>query len=138
MPGAFARVRRAVGRGWRRRCPHCGRGPLFGEWGRHIPQCEACGLVFERNPGDTWFFTIVFDRLPIAAMVALLYFGVATTRPLLGAVLFAVLVLAVFWTSPNRWGIGIALHYLSRVYLPDADDPVPQEDERDRLQRGRR
>ena len=30
------------------------------------------------------------------------------------------------WTSPNRWGVGIALHYLSRVFWPDPADPVPR------------
>jgi hypothetical protein len=28
-------------------------------------------------------------------------------------------------TTPNRWGVGIALHYLSRVYWPDPADPIP-------------
>jgi hypothetical protein len=31
----------------------------------------------------------------------------------------------VIWTAPNRWGAGIALHYLSRVYWPDPADPIP-------------
>ena len=34
-----------------------------------------CGLVYERNPGDTWAFTIIGDRLPIAAIIVLIYFG---------------------------------------------------------------
>lgn len=128
MPVDLARIRRAIARGWRRRCPHCGRGALFGEWGRHLHTCSSCGLVFERNPGDTWFFTIAFDRLPIGVMVAFIYFGVATSRPLLGVLLFVALTGILIWTSPNRWGVGIALHYLSRVYMPDPGDPVPSDD----------
>jgi uncharacterized protein (DUF983 family) len=127
-PGEFARIRRAVARGWRRRCPHCGRGSLFGPWGRHIDRCDVCGLVYERNPGDTWFFTIIGDRIPIAAMVAFIYFNVASTRPVLGLLLFAALVAAAIWTSPNRWGVGIALHYLSRLYLPEEGDPLPPDE----------
>lgn len=125
MPRGLARIRRVLARGWRRRCPHCGQGRLFAEWGRHIPRCAVCGLVFERNPGDTWFFTIVFDRVPIGIMVALVYFGVAMSRPLAGALLFLLLIALIVWTSPNRWGVGIALHYLSRTYVPDAEDPLP-------------
>jgi len=34
------------------------------------------------------------------------------------------------WTSPNRWGAGIALHYLSRVFWPDPSDPIPDADGR--------
>jgi hypothetical protein len=40
-------------------------------------------------------------------------------------VLFAMLGVAVIATAPNRWGVGIALHYLSRIYFPDPDDPIP-------------
>ena len=39
--------------------------------------------------------------------------------------LLVVLAALVIWTSPNRWGAGIALHYLSRVYWPDPADPIP-------------
>ena len=31
----------------------------------------------------------------------------------------------IVWTAPNRWGLGIALHYLSRRKFPDPDDPIP-------------
>ena len=41
-----------------------------------MERCSTCGLVFARNPGDTWAFTILGDRLPIAAMVAFGNFGV--------------------------------------------------------------
>lgn len=84
-----------------------------------------CGLVYERNPGDTWAFTIIGDRLPIGATIALIYFGVVRSRPVLGFVLLAILTVVLVWTAPNRWGLGIALHYLSRVYWPDPADPIP-------------
>jgi hypothetical protein len=38
---------------------------------------------------------------------------------------FVVMTIALFWTAPNRWGVGIALHYLSRVYWPEPADPIP-------------
>ena len=31
--------------------------------------------MYERNPGDTWAFTVIGDRLPIAAIIAMIYFG---------------------------------------------------------------
>ena len=58
-------------------------------------------------------------------MVVLIYFGVVRLRPVLGLSLLAVMVVLLFWTAPNRWGAGIALHYLSRVYWPDPADPIP-------------
>jgi len=114
----------ALGRGLRKRCPHCGEGRLFSGWS-FLESCSVCGLVFARNPGDTWAFNIIGDRLPIAAMIVLIYFGVVRSHPVLGlTMLLAFLALAI-WTAPNRWGAAIALHYLSRVYWPDPADPVP-------------
>jgi hypothetical protein len=81
--------------------------------------------VFERNPGDTWAFTIIGDRLPIAAIIALVYFGLVRRSLVLGLAVIAVLGVLIVWTAPNRWGVGIALHYLSRVTWPDPDDPIP-------------
>ena len=117
-------IRTALGRGLRRRCPHCGRGPLF-RGREHLRQCEVCGLVYERNPGDTWAFTIIGDRLPVAAMIAVMYFGIGRAHPFAMIAAFVVMGLLLFWTARNRWGMGIALHYLSRVYWPESADPIP-------------
>lgn len=119
-------VATAIGRGWRKRCPHCGRGRIFSGWAHHEERCEACGLVYERNPGDTWAFTIIGDRLPVAVLIVIVYFGVFRTYRTVGFVAFAIIGILFFWTSPNRWGVGIALHYLSRVFWPDPGDPVPE------------
>lgn len=84
-----------------------------------------CGLVFERNPGDTWAFTILLDRVPVALGIVLLYFGFGRSFQVLGVLTFVVMAVLLVLTSPNRWGVGIALHYLSRVYWPDPADPIP-------------
>ena len=89
-----------------------------------------CGLIYERNPGDTWAFTIIGDRIPVAAVIILIYFGVVRSHPVLGAVVFVVVGIGLIITAPNRWGLGIALHYVSRVYWPDPADPVPPPRER--------
>jgi hypothetical protein len=81
--------------------------------------------VFARNAGDTWAFTIIGDRLPIGAMIILIYFGVVRSHPVPGLTLLVILGALAIWTAPNRWGASIALHYLSRVYWPDPADPVP-------------
>jgi uncharacterized protein (DUF983 family) len=114
----------ALRRGLRKRCPHCGEGRLFSGWSL-LERCSACGLVFARNPGDTWAFTIIGDRLPIAGMVVLIYFGVVRTHRTPGLAMLVALAALVVWTARNRWGAGIALHYLSRVYWPDPADPIP-------------
>jgi uncharacterized protein (DUF983 family) len=122
------RAAAALERGLRKRCPHCGRGGLFSGWAHHLERCSHCGLVFERNPGDTWAFTIIGDRLPVAAIIVLVYFGVFRSHPIAGTIAFLLLGVVLVWTAPNRWGVGIALHYLSRIYWPDSADPVPGDE----------
>ena len=117
-------VRSALWRGLRKRCPHCGEGPLFAGWS-HLERCSVCGLVYVPRPGDTWAFTIIGDRLPIGAMIVVIYFGVVRSYPALGMTLLVLLMVLLVWTSPNRWGAGVALHYVSRVYWADPSDPVP-------------
>ena len=116
--------RTALGRGLRNRCPHCGEGRLFSRWSQ-LERCTVCGLVFVRNPGDTWAFTIIGDRVPLALMIVLIYFGVVRSHRTLGLTMMVVLTVLGILTTRNRWGAGIALHYLSRVYWPDPEDPIP-------------
>ena len=123
-PSGSRLIRTALWRGLRKRCPHCGEGPLFAGWS-HFERCSVCGLVFVPNPGDTWAFVIFGDRLPIGVMIVVIYFGVVRSYRVLGLTILVVLVALLIWTSPNRWGAGIALHYLSRIYWPDPADPIP-------------
>ena len=81
--------------------------------------------MFERNPGDTWAFTIIGDRIPIGIIIALIYFGFGRTHRMLGLITIGLLGVMLVVTAPNRWGVGIALHYLSRLVWPDPADPVP-------------
>ncbi len=123
-PSGSKLIATTLGRGLRKRCPHCGEGRLFSGWS-FFERCSVCGLVFARNAGDTWAFTIIGDRLPIGAMIVLIYFGVVRSHPALGLTMMVALGALAIWTAPNRWGVAIALHYLSRVYWPDPADPIP-------------
>jgi len=117
-------ISKALRRGLSKRCPHCGKGPLFAGWS-HIERCSSCGLVFARNPGDTWAFTILGDRVPIGVLIVVIYLGLVRSQPVLGLAIMGLLLVLLVWTAPNRWGVGIALHYVSRLYWPDPADPIP-------------
>src|ERR1700741_1285357 len=97
-PSSSKLITTALGRGLRKRCPHCGEGRLFCGWSQ-LERCSICGLVFTRNPGDTWAFTILGDRVPIGAIVVLIYFGVVRSHPVWGLTLEAVLVGLLLWTA---------------------------------------
>ena len=119
-------VLRALRRGLCKRCPHCGEGPLFEGWSHHLERCPVCGLVYERNPGDTWAFTVIGDRLPIAAIIVLIYFGFGRSHHLLGIV--AILALGVRAGLDRAEPLGRrhrAALPVARVIWPDPDDPVP-------------
>jgi uncharacterized protein (DUF983 family) len=114
-----------VRRGLRKKCPHCGQGDLFRGWFKLKDQCDVCHLVYERNYGDTWFFWILSDRIPIAFGIVLVYFGFRTTHWLTAGAFLLAMVVPLVWSMPYRQGVAIALSYLSRVYLPDPSDELP-------------
>jgi hypothetical protein len=58
-------------------------------------------------------------------IIVLIYFGSGRWPPLLGSAAIVLLLGLLVWTTPNRWGVGIALHYLSRVLWPDPADHLP-------------
>ena len=126
------RILPTVMRGVRRRCPHCGRGPLFVRWITLHRKCAHCGLVFIRNHGDLWFFWIVTDRIPILIGIATIFFGFRINSWLDGLGFILVLAGPLIASMPQRQGAAVALGYLSRVYfrnpsdaLPDPVDPAP-------------
>jgi uncharacterized protein (DUF983 family) len=114
----------AVRRGWRRRCPRCGEGPLFRRWLTVYERCSACNLLYQRNQGDTWMFMIITDRIPILFGIALVYFGFQSTNWIAAAAFFVAMAVPMIATLPRRQGLALALDYLSRLYLPDPSDEI--------------
>ena len=124
-PSPLPRILPTVWRGLRRRCPHCGRGPLFIRWITLHRHCPDCGLVYLRNQGDIWFFWIVMDRIPILLGIAAIFFGFRITTWLSGLGFFLAIAGPLVATMPQRQGAAVALNYLSRVYFRDPSDILP-------------
>jgi uncharacterized protein (DUF983 family) len=118
-------IRTVLGRGLRKRCPHCGQGRIFRKWIEMYDRCDVCGLVYQRNPGDTWLFWIIGDRIPIGVGIVALFFGLRPRGLLQLAAFFLAMVVPLVATMPRRQGLGVALNYLSRIYLPDPSDKLP-------------
>ena len=116
----------ALGRGLTNRCPHCGIGKIYTGWATEVKICPHCGLVYEPTEGDTWAFTIIGDRIPVAAGIIVVYFGLGSRLgPASLVAVMAVLSAFLVWTAPNRWGLGVALLYLQRSWWPDPLDSIP-------------
>jgi len=129
-PVAPVRPLTALLRGFVKRCPNCGRGRIYTGWAKEVKTCPVCGLVYEPTEGDTWAFTIIGDRIPVAAGIIVVYFELGS-RLGSGALIAVMVVLCalLLWTAPNRWGVGVALLYLQRVWWPDPLDPIPNGQE---------
>lgn len=118
---------KAVGRGIRRKCPNCGRGPLFSGWFTLRHDCPVCQLVYLRDQGDTWFFWIIMDRIPIGiGLVLIIFFGLRVSSWLEGVTFLAVMISPLVATMPHREGVAVALNYMARVYFRDLSDALPE------------
>lgn len=120
---------RALARGLARRCPHCGRGPLFATWFTLHERCAVCGLRFEQSPGDTWALWLIGDRLFLAVLIVLVFLVFRSTSWLLAGAIGVFVVVPLVWTMPHRMGVCLAFDYLSRVYWGrESEVPPPVEE----------
>ena len=118
----------ALKRGVARRCPHCGRGPLFKSWFTLHEQCDVCGLRFEQRPGDTWALWLIFDRLFLGVLIILVFLVFRSSSWLLAGAIGVLVVVPLIATMPHRMGICLAFDYLTRVYWGQASEVPPLED----------
>jgi uncharacterized protein (DUF983 family) len=115
---------KTLSNGLRRRCPRCGDGPLFRRGIQTYDRCSSCDLLFERNYGDTWIFTIITDRIPIFAGIVILYFGWRATHWMAATAFFVAMAVPLIATVSHRQGLALALDYLSRLKFPDPSDEL--------------
>ena len=111
------KVSQILKRGLRGRCPQCGEGPLFVRFIKAHERCSACGLVYQRDYGDTWLFIIITDRIPMLLGIAALYFGFRPDNWLANAAFFSVLAAMIVGTIRPRVGLALALDFLSRRWF---------------------
>ncbi|HEY2739824.1 MAG TPA: DUF983 domain-containing protein [Thermoanaerobaculia bacterium] len=102
----------ALRRGLRLRCPRCGEGRLFEGWNRLNESCPVCGLVYERENGDTWFF-MYMTTAGLTGMLVVTMFLLRPRVVWLGQLAIGVAALVLIVSSlPFRKGIAVALNYL--------------------------
>jgi uncharacterized protein (DUF983 family) len=120
------KLRTLLGRGFRRQCPHCGRGALFQRWIKLHDRCPVCGLQYLSNQGDLWGPLVFIDRLLfIIPLIVLLYFRIWNPNWLFFFLFGGVMILALVWTVPQRLGMSLAIDYLIRRKSGEPLDQKP-------------
>ncbi|HEU0223689.1 MAG TPA: DUF983 domain-containing protein [Paracoccaceae bacterium] len=108
----------ALLRGWKRRCPACGGGPLFKGFLAVRRSCPACGeeLHHQRaDDGPSWATILIAGHL----MAPLMYFVYSTWRPepWLMAVGFMLVFLCLsLYLLPRIKGMLVAFQWARRMH----------------------
>ena len=113
-------------RGVCKRCPRCGRGPLFRKWYTLFDRCPECDLEYQPRDGDNWGFMYLGTAFVTGVMVV----GILLLTPpnlwIGRAVLLIAAVVVLFGTLPNRKGFAIAFDYVIRRHWDDSDADSPR------------
>lgn len=112
-------------RGIRRRCPNCGKGPLFRKWVDVLDTCPQCGLKYLRNQGDAWAFQLILDRLFLFLPIVAIYFSFLPENFWHLAGLFGTMILLFIYFTPHRNGFYLAMDFLTRRHWGDPADKLP-------------
>jgi len=108
----------AVLRGWHRRCPHCGGGPLFSGYLTVRPGCMACGEPFHHHRADdapAWATILVVGHVLLFSVLAV---EVTFSPPLWveWALWPAVTIALTLWLLPRIKGAVVALQWAKRMH----------------------
>lgn len=131
--------RQALVRGWRRRCPRCGEGPLFGRWNHLRECCPICGLEYEPLEGNSWWF-MYYSTAMLTGVIVILMFLIRPANLWLGRlVVFATALVLIVLSLPYRKGIALAIDYLSehrcsKMHKADTEGSSRCEGEQDSRQ----
>ncbi|NKB89371.1 MAG: hypothetical protein GKS06_14220 [Acidobacteria bacterium] len=110
----------AIRNGWRRRCPRCGKAPLFKRWNQVRDNCSECRLTYLLNQGDPWVFLLFLDRgVFIFPPIIVVYFGLLPESVAGIVMVFGALGALLIYTTPHRYGVCVALDWLTRADDPD-------------------
>lgn len=102
-------------RGWARRCPACGEGPVFRKWLAMHDRCPACGLKYLNDQGALWGYLLLVDRAVfIFPLIVIIYLRVYDPHSAWYWVFVGGLVGALIATLPHRNAISLGLDYRQR------------------------
>lgn len=108
----------ALRRGWRRRCPNCGSGPLLRGYLKVRDNCPVCGeaLYHQRADDGPAYLTILIVGHVMAPLI-LWAFTVYRPDPLVLAAIFSVGTVALsLFLLPRLKGVMVAIQWAKRMH----------------------
>ena len=104
-----------LARGWKRRCPQCGKGPAFRHWCKVRKECPECGLQYLENQGDVFGFIVLIDRVVFLIPLVVIFFLLPHEENSISRYIWGgLLVILLVYTFPHRLGIGLGIDYRLR------------------------
>jgi uncharacterized protein (DUF983 family) len=114
-PQAIPPLGTLLTRGWHKRCPQCGQGPLFRRYNLMHERCGTCGLRYLEDQGDLFGYLFVLDRvLFIVPLIGMVFLRLWVPNAWWFYVVWVLLMVALVYTLPHRTGVSIAVDYLLR------------------------
>lgn len=116
----------AVWRGWRRRCPACGTGPMMKGYLTVRHTCTVCGEELHHHRADdgpAWLTMLIVGHLmaPILGWV----FVEFRPDPMVLTALFGIGAVALsLWLLPRLKGVFVAFQWAKRMHGFAPDDPA--------------
>ena len=124
-------LRQAMWRGWRRRCPNCGSGPLMKGYLQVRPQCPVCGEELHHHRADDGpaYLTILIVGHLMAPLILWAFLSFRPD-PLVLATIFAIgSVTLSLYLLPRLKGLIVGIQWAKRMGgFDDEEEPgAPEE-----------
>lgn len=108
----------AVRRGWRRRCPACGTGPMMKSYLKVRDTCTVCGeeLYHQRADDGPAYLTILVVGHLMAPLLGVTYVVYRPDPMVLSAVFGIGTVAASLWLLPRFKGMMVGFQWAKRMH----------------------
>jgi uncharacterized protein (DUF983 family) len=111
-------MKRAIWRGWRRRCPNCGEGALMEGYLKVRDTCGTCGeeLSHHRSDDGPPYLTLLIVGHIVGPLMLWAYIRWEPT-PLVFIAIFGVMsVLMSLWFLPRLKGVIVGVQWAARMH----------------------